>query len=331
MKLMIKFFSVVTLAVALVACGGQAPEEVNLSDEQDLRSYAVGAASLREAQQLIDNVLEEFPDLDNAEKQNIMVIGFIDLLHLSPRAEMERFQFELENRGITEENMLSDLPEIMEYTPAEDDEVGEMLYTLGAYMGVQVLTIHDLLLDQEKGLTGAAVIAGFSDSVAGESRLTDEEIDEQWEIIRDTLTQTSENADEPMSENLAIGVRFQQQNAAREGVMVTDSGLQYEVLREGDGERPTAQDRVEVHYQGSLISGEIFDSSYDRGETTTFPLNRVIPGWTEGLQLMQVGAKYRFVIPAELAYGASERADGLIQPYSTLIFEVELLSINPEE
>ncbi|RUO37023.1 peptidylprolyl isomerase [Aliidiomarina shirensis] len=227
--------------------------------------------------------------------------------------------------------MLTGLPEIMEYTPAEDDEVSEMLYTLGAYMAVQVLTVNDLLLEQEKGLTGPAVVAGFSDSVDGASRLTDEEIDEQWELIRDILTQPRAEGEEPMVQNQAIGIQFQEQNAARDGVVVTESGLQYEVLREGDGERPTAEDRVEVHYEGTLVTGEVFDSSYEREESITFPLNRVIAGWTEGLQLMQVGAKYRFVIPAELAYGASERAEGLIQPYSTLIFEVELLSINPAE
>ncbi|EGN75344.1 FKBP-type peptidyl-prolyl cis-trans isomerase [Idiomarina sp. A28L] len=330
MKLMIKFLSVAAITLALAACG-QAPKEVNLSDEQDLRSYSVGAASLREARQLIDNVLEQYPDLDDAEKQSIMVVGFIDLLHLSPRAEVERFEFELENRGITEENMLTGLPEIMEYAPAEDDEVSEMLYTLGAYMAVQVLTVNDLLLEQEKGLTGPAVVAGFSDSVDGVSRLADEEIDEQWEIIRDILTQPRGEGSEPMVQNQAIGVQFQEQNAARDGVVVTESGLQYEVLQEGDGERPNAEDTVEVHYEGTLVSGEVFDSSYERGESISFPLNRVIAGWTEGLQLMQVGAKYRFVIPAELAYGATERANGLIQPYSTLVFEVELLGITRAE
>ena len=118
---------------------------------------------------------------------------------------------------------------------------------------------------------------------------------------------------------------FLAENGKREEVTTTESGLQYEVLEEGDGAQPTREDQVTVHYKGELLDGTVFDSSYDRGEPATFPLNRVIPGWTEGLQLMQVGAKYRFYIPPELGYGA--RDTGTIPPNSTLIFQVELLSI----
>lgn len=104
------------------------------------------------------------------------------------------------------------------------------------------------------------------------------------------------------------------------------SGLQYKVLREGDGRKPSATDKVECHYEGTLINGEVFDSSYRRGETATFGLNQVIKGWTEGLQLMQEGAKYRFFIPYDLAYG--ERGAGQsIPPYAALIFDVELIKV----
>ena len=118
---------------------------------------------------------------------------------------------------------------------------------------------------------------------------------------------------------------FLAENGKKEEVTTTESGLQYEVLEEGDGAQPTRQDQVTVHYKGELLDGTVFDSSYDRGEPATFPLNRVIPGWTEGVQLMKVGAKYKFYIPPELGYGS--RDQGKIPPNSTLIFQVELLSI----
>ena len=118
---------------------------------------------------------------------------------------------------------------------------------------------------------------------------------------------------------------FLAENGKREDVTTTESGLQYEVLEEGDGPQPTRQDQVTVHYKGELLDGTVFDSSYDRGQPATFPLNRVIPGWTEGLQLMRVGAKYKFYIPSELGYGARDM--GTIPPNSALIFQVELLGI----
>lgn len=125
--------------------------------------------------------------------------------------------------------------------------------------------------------------------------------------------------------NKEAGERFLAENALKDGIKVTDSGLQYEVLKMGKGKKPTALDKVKVHYHGTLIDGTVFDSSVDRGEPITFGLSQVIAGWTEGLQLMPVGSKFRFYIPQELGYGAREA--GKIPPYSTLIFEVELLGI----
>ena len=122
------------------------------------------------------------------------------------------------------------------------------------------------------------------------------------------------------------GEKFLAENAKREGVKVTASGLQYEVLEATLGQKPKATDTVKVHYEGTLIDGTVFDSSYKRGESISFPLNGVIKGWTEGLQLMSVGSKYKFFIPYQLAYG--ERGAGAsIPPYAALIFTVELLGI----
>jgi FKBP-type peptidyl-prolyl cis-trans isomerase len=125
--------------------------------------------------------------------------------------------------------------------------------------------------------------------------------------------------------NLEQGQAFLKENASKEGVMATMTGLQYEILEEGEGDKPAATDTVKVHYTGRLLNGTVFDSSVERGEPVEFPLNQVIPGWTEGLQLMSPGAKYRFWIPANLAYG--EQAPPAIGPNQVLDFEVELIEV----
>jgi FKBP-type peptidyl-prolyl cis-trans isomerase len=125
----------------------------------------------------------------------------------------------------------------------------------------------------------------------------------------------------------STGEAFLASNAKLDGVTVTESGLQYSVITESGGAKPTATDTVAVHYRGTLLDGTEFDSSYSRGEPATFPLNGVIPGWTEGVQLMSIGNKFKFVIPYQLAYGERGAGDS-IGPFETLIFEVELLKIN---
>jgi FKBP-type peptidyl-prolyl cis-trans isomerase FklB len=124
----------------------------------------------------------------------------------------------------------------------------------------------------------------------------------------------------------AAGEEFLRQNATRDAVTTTTSGLQYEVLQEGKGRRPTRDDSVRVHYHGTLVDGTVFDSSIERGETIDFAVSGVISGWTEALQLMQEGARYKLYIPHQLAYGASG-AGGALAPYSALIFEVELIEV----
>lgn len=132
---------------------------------------------------------------------------------------------------------------------------------------------------------------------------------------------------EAAARNLEAGIEFLKANRGKEGLTELPSGLQYEVLQMGSGEKPSATDAVTCHYEGRLLDNTVFDSSYQRKQPATFPLNRVIAGWTEGLQLMPVGSKFRFFIPAELAYG-NRQVGADIPPNSTLIFEVELLAIN---
>ena len=132
---------------------------------------------------------------------------------------------------------------------------------------------------------------------------------------------------EEAAKNKKEGQAFLKENKTKEGVQTTESGLQYKILEEGTGASPTAEDTVTVNYEGTLLNGEVFDSSYERGQPVTFPLSGVIPGWTEGLQLMKEGAKFKFWIPGELAYGANPRPGGPIGPNETLVFEVELIEV----
>ncbi|SFD13173.1 FKBP-type peptidyl-prolyl cis-trans isomerase [Algibacter pectinivorans] len=127
--------------------------------------------------------------------------------------------------------------------------------------------------------------------------------------------------------NKIEGEKFLAENKTKDGVVTTESGLQYIVLKEGTGAKPTTASKVKVHYHGTLIDGTVFDSSVDRGEPTEFGVTQVIKGWTEGLQLMKEGAKYKFFIPSNIAYGANPRPGGPIKPNSTLIFDVELLEV----
>jgi FKBP-type peptidyl-prolyl cis-trans isomerase FklB len=130
--------------------------------------------------------------------------------------------------------------------------------------------------------------------------------------------------------NKAKGELFLAENKKNENVLTTASGLQYIVLEQGSGSKPTATSKVKVHYHGTIPTGEVFDSSVDRGDPITFGLNQVIKGWTEGLQLMPVGSKFKFFIPQELAYGANSQPGSIIEPYMPLVFEVELLEIISE-
>jgi FKBP-type peptidyl-prolyl cis-trans isomerase len=173
-----------------------------------------------------------------------------------------------------------------------------------------------------------AFIAGMSDGMTGaEPRLTQEEIAAEMQAYQEKATAAQAEAQaEAGAANLAVAAAFLAENAAKEGVVVTESGLQYEVLVAGEGAVPTAEDTVEVHYAGTLIDGTEFDSSYSRNQTASFGVTQVIPGWVEALQMMPVGAKWKLVIPSDLAYGAGG-AGASIGPNATLVFEVELISI----
>ncbi len=198
-------------------------------------------------------------------------------------------------------------------TPLKDQK-DKSSYAIGLNIGMN-------FNKQKIAINPDVFVAGVKDGLAGKPQMTEAE-------VRETMTNLEKDMESKQKEasqkNASDGEKFLAENKKKEGVKTTASGLQYKVIKEGTGPQPKATDTVTVNYRGTLIDGTEFDSSYKRGQPATFPLNAVIKGWTEGLQLMKVGSKYQIFIPASLGYG--ERGAGAdIGPNSTLIFEVELM------
>ncbi|MDI9246474.1 FKBP-type peptidyl-prolyl cis-trans isomerase [Marinobacter sp. CHS3-4] len=198
-------------------------------------------------------------------------------------------------------------------------------YGMGLVMGERMSNdLPDLQMEQ--------FLQGIQHGHAGDdeqTRMSREEIQAALMSYQKEMQEKAASQQEELAQkNLEAGQTFLAENAEREGIQTTESGLQYEIIEEGEGDMPSADDRVKVHYTGELISGEVFDSSRERGEPVTFGLSQVIPGWTEGLQLMPEGSRAKLYIPADLAYGPG--GNQRIGPNETLIFDVELLEVNPE-
>lgn len=192
----------------------------------------------------------------------------------------------------------------------------KLSYAIGMIIGQNLRSMKIANLDT------AAFGKAVNTVLAGEK--TDITMMQAQTLVQEFLEKQQEEEGRAAREE---GEAYLAKNAKEEGVVVLESGLQYKVLTPAVGQKPTADDSVRCHYEGKLIDGTVFDSSYRRGEPATFPLRGVIAGWTEGLQHMAVGAKYRFFIPYNLAYGA-QGAGGSIPPYAALVFDVELLGIN---
>jgi FKBP-type peptidyl-prolyl cis-trans isomerase FklB len=258
------------------------------------------------------------------------------LLRLSPPPSLQKGQKLHKNTILTKSNIIgamalvllagcdSPIPSAQAADGAAQADTRELTndmekasYSLGYTMAANV--------EQQfgDGLDTAAFLAGIEDHMTDrDSALSPEEANASLQaLVASRQTALSAKADESKT----AGQEFLLQNGAREGVATLPSGLQYEVITSTEGPKPVATDEVTTHYQGTLVDGTVFDSSYERGQPATFPLNGVIAGWTEALQLMSVGSKYRLFIPPELAYGPQDQ--GPIPGNSTLIFEVELLEI----
>lgn len=232
-----------------------------------------------------------------------------------------------ETAGFDSVQVLSVLDAIEETVALTSEN--DLARSVGVNIGMQVVDNIFPMIEKEFFVDSTSFnkdnfFAAFFASMRGEDLLLDEM--EAGAIMRREGEKIYESKMEAnYGENKAAGLAFLEANKAVEGVKVTPSGLQYLVLKEGKGANPTATSVVKVHYHGTLIDGTVFDSSVNRGTPAEFPLNQVIAGWTEGLQLMNKGAKYRFFIPQELGYGGQDR--GVIKPFSVLIFDVELLDI----
>lgn len=203
------------------------------------------------------------------------------------------------------------------------NELDSVSYALGTNVGSQIKSMGVTEWNND------AFYKAFVDAMAGEELLIDPMNAGQTldNYFRNLQQKQMEEMQAGAGDNLAEGLAFLETNKDKKGVVETPSGLQYEVMTMGTGPKPEATDMVSVHYHGTLLDGTVFDSSVERGQPAEFQLNQVIPGWTEGVQLMPVGSKFKFFIPSELAYGENPRPGGSIGPNMVLIFEIELLEI----
>ena len=287
------FIAVVAIATGLSSCA-QAPK-AELKTEIDSLSYAIG---LSRSQQGLTQFLEQ-QGVDSAQYSNFL-------------------------KGVLEGAKSADISEKMAYSVGM--QIGQMI-SVNWYESIN----HELFgNDSTKTINKEDMLAGFFAGVTGKGRVMDPIIattytDDKMKSVKEASLL------ERFGENKAAGEKFLEENKAKEGVVTTESGLQYKVITEGKGQVPTSTDRVKVHYKGTLIDGTEFDSSYSRKDKdgnpqpSTFRANQVIKGWTEALTMMPIGSKWELYIPQEWAYGSQDT--GTIPPFSTLIFEVELLSI----
>ena len=198
-------------------------------------------------------------------------------------------------------------------TTKADNDTDSISYAVGVSMGLQLQQMDATDLSADK------IAQGISDALKGQAKYSEREVQQ---TVMEYFTKKEQ---EKVAKLMAEGKEFLAENAKKEGVITTSSGLQYKVLKQGDGQVPQMTDKVKVHYEGRLIDGTVFDSSIQRGEPATFQPTQVIKGWTEALTMMPIGSKWQLYIPQELGYGP--RQAGQIPPYSTLIFDVELIGI----
>lgn len=286
--------------LVLAACGGSADQKekplTSLEPGTQTVSYAIGM-----------DMAKQTSMMPGADDQEQVMAGLRDRFANNAKLDDTEAQIAMQPPGMGPQVADTDLAPFATAEARQSYAVGVVM---ASFASRQVEDLDDHALTQ-----------GMKDMYGGGATLLAE--DQIQVVVQDYFQKQQEIK---TAANRTEGQAFLAENASREGVTVTASGLQYEVLRDGDGPRPSADSTVKVHYRGTLLDGTQFDSSYDRGEPISFSLKGVIAGWTEGVQLMPVGSKYRLFIPDNLAYG--ERGAGnMIGPNATLIFDVELLEI----
>lgn len=209
------------------------------------------------------------------------------------------------------------------------NDLDSLSYAIGVDLGEQLTRNPQINLD----IIGEAIkdVKANKAKMTGQEALTYMQQFQQKEYQRQVEQNMTPEEKKRYEENKAAGEKFLEENKSKDGVVTLPSGLQYKIITQGNGPKPTAADVVEVHYRGTLTDGREFDSSYSRGETATFPLRSVIRGWTEGLQHLNEGSKAIFYIPQELAYGVSPQPGSIIEPYMALVFEIELIKVIPQQ
>ena len=312
-----KIFLAAFIATAIISCGEKTKkaettedtpneEKVEFANNDEKLSYSLGINSAKE----LANRLQQFGILNDVINKELFA-GVQDVFDAKPIMSNQEIQQKLMALG----------QKIQTKQPLNDDEKKELSYLLGIQEGQMVAGIKENtelgdIFNRDLFMKGYIAVAE-SKPIA----LPEEEANE----IATNYYQAM--VEKRSQKNRAEGEAFLAENTKKEGVITTASGLQYEILIKGNGRKPSPSDRVKVHYHGTTLDGNVFDSSVDRGTPAEFGVTQVIAGWIEGLQLMPVGSKWRLYIPQELAYGANPNPRGPIQPYAMLIFELELLDI----
>ena len=333
-KTILATFSVLAvLAVMMVSCGGASTPKASLKNSVDSVSYAYGVTM---ADQGLAQFLEQAGVLVNTTN-----IEYDYQMRIATADSTQKVALQAEMKSKIDSVNKVNGPKLNEFIKGMKDAINleeQSAYAHGLSIGVQfsqqMLPQFNTMLYGEDSDTKAntdQLLSGLVSTLKNQDLAiskteANELVQNEFEKAQeDQMARQEEDMKSQYEDAIASGNEYLAENAKREGVITLPSGLQYEVLTKGNGAIPTSSDQVKVHYHGTLIDGTVFDSSVERGEPAVFGVTQVIPGWTEALQLMPVGSKWKLYVPYDLAYGTADR--GEIKPYSNLIFDVELISI----